>query len=273
MAGGGSGVRGIIPKTRRTLHARRHGPRFAGIRNWPGKSSLLPGRRSGQTGVEAQAPASAAVAWAPVMSRTLHIHPRNPEKRLIDQTVAVLRHGGVIVYPTDSCYAFGCRVGEKEAQERIRRIRRLEEDHNFTLVCRDLSQLANYARVDNPSFRLMKLLTPGPYTFLLKATHEVPRRLQNPKRKTIGLRVPDHRIVQALLEALGEPLMSTTAQLPGADMPMNDPEDVQARVGKLVDLIVDGGNTGLEPSSVIDISEGAPRVLRVGAGDVSALGA
>ncbi|MCG3200487.1 MAG: putative protein YciO [Gammaproteobacteria bacterium] len=206
------------------------------------------------------------------MSRTLHMHLRNPEKRLIEQTVAVLRDGGVIAYPTDSCYAFGCRVGEKEAQERIRRIRRLEEDHNFTLVCRDLSQLAAYARVDNPAFRLMKALTPGPYTFLLKATHEVPRRLQNPRRKTIGLRVPDHRIVQALLETLDEPLMSTTAQLPGADMPMNDPADIEARVGNLLDLIVDGGNTGLEPSSVIDISEGPPRVLRIGAGDVSTLG-
>jgi tRNA threonylcarbamoyl adenosine modification protein (Sua5/YciO/YrdC/YwlC family) len=209
---------------------------------------------------------------AATMSRTLHIHPKDPEKRLIEQAVAVLRGGGVIVYPTDSCYAFGCRVGEKEAQERIRRIRRLDEDHNFTLVCRDLSQLATYARVDNPAFRLMKSLTPGPYTFLLKATHEVPRRLQNPKRKTIGLRLPDHRIVQALLEALGEPLMSTTAQLPDSEMPMNDPEDVEARLSKLVDLIIDGGNTGLEPSSVVDISEGAPRVVRVGAGDVSALG-
>jgi tRNA threonylcarbamoyl adenosine modification protein (Sua5/YciO/YrdC/YwlC family) len=205
------------------------------------------------------------------MSRYLHIHPKDPERRLIEQTVAVLRAGGVIVYPTDSCYAFGCQLGDKEAQERIRRIRGLDERHNFTLVCRDLSQLAIYARVDNPAFRLMKSLTPGPYTFLLKATHEVPRRLQNPKRKTVGLRVPDHRIAQALLTALGEPLMSTTVQLPGADLPLNDPAIIRDRLDKLVDLIVDGGNCGLVPTSVIDLADGKPRVVRVGAGDIAAL--
>lgn len=205
------------------------------------------------------------------MSKLFRIHPKNPEKRLIEQTVAVLRAGGVIVYPTDSCYALGCQLGDKDAQERIRRIRRLEDTHNFTLVCRDLSQLATYARVDNPAFRLMKSLTPGPYTFLLKATHEVPRRLQNPKRKTIGLRVPDHRIAQALLAALGEPLMSVTMQLPGDALPLNDAESIESRLGKLVDLVIDGGSCGLKPTTVIDLADGVPRVLRIGAGDVSML--
>jgi tRNA threonylcarbamoyl adenosine modification protein (Sua5/YciO/YrdC/YwlC family) len=205
------------------------------------------------------------------MSRTIRIHPKDPERRYVQQAVEALRAGEVIVYPTDSCYAFGCQLGDKDAQERIRRIRRLDDHHNFTLVCRDLSQLASYAKVDNPAFRLMKSLTPGPYTFILKATHEVPRRLQNPRRKTIGLRVPDHRIAQALLEALGEPLMSTTAQLPDEDMPFNDPEVIEERLGRLVDLVIDGGNTGLEPSTVIDLADGTPQVVRVGAGDVSGI--
>jgi len=200
------------------------------------------------------------------------IHRANPERRLIDKTVSVLREGGVIVYPTDSCYAFGCQVGNKDAQERIRRIRQLEDNHNFTLVCCDLSQLATYARVNNSAFRLMKSLTPGPYTFLLKATHEVPRRLQNPKRKTIGLRVPNHPIVQALLTALGEPLMSTTVRLPEDELPLNDPELINERIGNQVDVIIDGGNCGLEPTTVIDLADGAPRVVRVGAGDISMLG-
>ena len=184
------------------------------------------------------------------------IHRANPERRLIDKTVSVLREGGVIVYPTDSCYAFGCQVGNKDAQERIRRIRQLEDNHNFTLVCCDLSQLATYARVNNSAFRLMKSLTPGPYTFLLKATHEVPRRLQNPKRKTIGLRVPNHPIVQALLTALGEPLMSTTVRLPEDELPLNDPELINERIGNQVDVIIDGGNCGLEPTTVIDLADG-----------------
>jgi tRNA threonylcarbamoyl adenosine modification protein (Sua5/YciO/YrdC/YwlC family) len=226
------------------------------------------GRRQGKLPPLIEAPTA---GQSDTMSRTLRIHPKDPEKRYVEQAVAALRAGEVIVYPTDSCYALGCQLGDKDAQERIRRIRRLGENHNFTLLCRDLSQLATYARVDNPAFRLMKALTPGPYTFLLKATHEVPRRLQNPKRKTIGLRVPDHRIVQAMLEALGEPMMSTTAQLPDDEMPFNDPEDIVERLGKLVDLIIDGGNTGLESSTVIDLAEGTPVVVRVGAGDVSAV--
>ncbi len=202
------------------------------------------------------------------MDRYLTIHPQDPQPRLIERVVSVLRAGGVIVYPTDSCYAFGCQLGDKHAQERIRRLRRLAGGHHFTLVCRDLSQLAAYARVDNPTYRLMKSLTPGPYTFLLKATHEVPRRLQNPRRKTIGLRVPDHPIAQALLAALGEPMMSTTVRLPGDSLPLNEPAIIEERLGNQVDLIVDGSNGGLEATTIIDLVEGTPRVVRPGAGDV-----
>lgn len=202
------------------------------------------------------------------MGRLLQPHPQNPERRLLEQVVGVLRAGGVIVYPTDSCYALGCQIGDKAAQDRIRRLRQLDDLHNFTLVCRDLSQIATYARVDNPAYRLMKSLTPGPYTFLLRATHEVPRRLQNPKRKTIGLRVPDHRVTQALLERLGAPIMSSTLMLPGDDLPLSDPEIIMARLGRQVDLVVGGGNCGLTPTTVIDLAEGEPRVLRIGSGSV-----
>ena len=205
------------------------------------------------------------------MGRLLKIHPVNPEPRLIHQVVDSLRDGGVIVYPTDSSYALGCQIGDKDAQERIRRIRQIDDRHNFTLVCRDLSQIATYAQVDNPAYRLMKSLTPGPYTFILRATHEVPRRLQNPKRKTIGLRVPDHRIVQALLDALGEPIMSSTLTLPDEALPLNDPEGIFEHLGKQVALVVDGGSCGLEPTSVIDLVEGPPTVVRAGSGDVSML--
>ena len=206
------------------------------------------------------------------MGRLLKIHPVNPEARLIHQAVASLRDGGVIIYPTDSSYALGCRIGDKDAQERIRRIRQVGDRHNFTLVCRDLSQIATYAKVDNPAYRLMKSLTPGPYTFILRATHEVPRRLQNPKRKTIGLRVPDHPIVQAMLEVLGEPIMSSTLILPDEDLPLNDPEAIFDHLGKQVELVLDGGSCGLEPTSVIDLVEGAPAVVRAGSGDLSMLG-
>ncbi|MGQ0658098.1 MAG: L-threonylcarbamoyladenylate synthase [Chromatiales bacterium] len=205
------------------------------------------------------------------MSICLTIHPQNPQPRLIDRAVEVLRAGGVLVYPTDSCYAFGCQVGDKNAQERIRRIRRLENSHHFTLICRDLSQLATYAQVDNPAYRQMRSLTPGPYTFLLRATHEVPRRLQNPRRKTIGLRVPDHPIVQALLAALGAPMMSTTVRLPGDELPLNEPAIIEERLGNQVDLIIDGGNGGLEPTSIIDLADKTPWIVRAGAGDVSML--
>ncbi len=198
----------------------------------------------------------------------LSIHLQNPQVRLIRQVVDVIRAGGVVVYPTDSCYALGCHIGDKDAMERIRRIRAVDDKHNFTLVCRDLSEIASYAKVDNAAYRMIKSLTPGPYTFILKATHEVPRRLQNPKRKTIGLRVPDHAIVQALIETLGEPLMSSTLMLPGNELPLNDPEEIAALLKHQVDMMIDGGNCGLEPTTVIDLVEGAPRIIRQGRGEV-----
>ena len=185
--------------------------------------------------------------------------------------MAMVRAGGVIVYPTDSCYALGCYIGDKAAMDRIRRIRKLDQHHNFTFVCRDLSELGAYAKVDNPSYRLIKALTPGPYTFILKATREVPRRLQNPRRKTIGLRVPANTVAQTLLESLGEPLMSSTLILPGEDMPMVDPEEMRERLAGQVDLIIDGGHCGHEPTTVVDLTEGESRVLRAGLGDTSVL--
>ncbi len=202
----------------------------------------------------------------------LVIHPENPQPRLISQAVAVLRHGGIVVYPTDSSYALGCHLGDKAALERIRRIRQLDAQHNFTLMCQDLSELATYARVGNQAFRLLKALTPGPYTFILTASREVPRRLQHPRRKTIGLRVPDHPIAQALLETLGEPMLSVTLILPGDDMPLTDPEEIRERIGKQVDVIIDGGDCGHEPTTVIDLSGESPQVVREGKGDISFLG-
>ncbi|HHH36113.1 MAG TPA: threonylcarbamoyl-AMP synthase [Gammaproteobacteria bacterium] len=202
----------------------------------------------------------------------LRIHPDNPQQRLISQAVAVLRHGGVAAYPTDSSYALGCQLGDKAAVERIRRIRHLDADHNFTLMCQDLSELATYARVGNQAFRLLKALTPGPYTFILPASREVPRRLQHPRRKTIGLRVPDHPIAQALLESLGEPMLSVTLVLPGEDLPLTDPEEIRERLGKQLDVIIDGGYCGHEPTTVIDLTGETPEVLRRGRGDVSFLG-
>ena len=199
------------------------------------------------------------------------IHPQNPQSRLISQVVTVIRHGGVIIYPTDSSYALGCLIGNKTAMDRIRRVRNLDEQHNFTLVCRDLSEIASYARLDNRAFRLIKSLTPGPYTFILDATREVPRRLQNPKRKTIGLRIPDHPIALALLESLGEPLMSVTLILPNDEMPLTDPEDMQGRLGSQVDVIIDGGYCGFEPTTIIDLAGDIPVVIRQGKGDTSFL--
>jgi tRNA threonylcarbamoyl adenosine modification protein (Sua5/YciO/YrdC/YwlC family) len=205
------------------------------------------------------------------MSQYFQIHPVNPQARLIRQAVEILRADGLIVYPTDSTYALGCHVGDKRGMERIRRIRAIDNKHNFTLVCRDLSEIAIYARVDNSAYRLLRSLTPGPYTFVLSATHEVPRRLQNPKRKTIGIRVPDHPIAQALLAELGQPLMSSTLILPGKEIPETEAAEIRERLEHDVDLVIDGGHCGFEPTTVIDMSSGAPQVLREGCGAVDNL--
>jgi tRNA threonylcarbamoyl adenosine modification protein (Sua5/YciO/YrdC/YwlC family) len=204
------------------------------------------------------------------MARVLQIHPTDPQARLLGQAAEILDAGGVIVYPTDSCYALGCHLGNKRALERIRRIRRRERDHEFTLVCRDLSEIATYARVDNWSYRLLKALTPGPFTFILRATHEVPKRLQDPKRRSIGIRVPDNRIVQQLLSVLGQPIMSSTLLLPDDELPLTDPSAIETRVGSLVDCIIDGGPGGIEPTTVLDLSRGEIEVVRRGKGDISA---
>lgn len=206
------------------------------------------------------------------MTQVLRVHPVNPQRRLLRRTAEILGAGGVIVYPTDSCYALGCRIGDREALERIRAIRRLEPGHNFTLVCRDLSELATYARVDNAAYRLLRALTPGPYTFILRATREVPRRLQHPRRRTIGIRVPDHRITRALLEEVGGPLLSVTCQLPGDGLPLTDPEEIRERLRGRVDLVVDGGACGVEPTTVVDLVGGVPVVVRRGLGDIGPLG-
>lgn len=206
------------------------------------------------------------------MSQFFQIHAETPQPRLIRQAVDRLRGGAVIVYPTDSGYALGCLSGDKDAIERIRRIRCLDERHNFTLVCRDLSEIATYAKVDNSTYRLLKQLTPGPYTFILNATREVPRRLQHPKRKTIGIRVPDNAIAQALLAELGEPLLSTTLILPGDDLPLTDPYEFRSRLEHQVDLIIDGGYGDLESTTVIDLVDGVPVVVRQGKGDASRIG-
>lgn len=203
------------------------------------------------------------------MSQFFQIHPENPQPHLVRQAAAVVNHGGVIIYPTDSGYALGCQMGNKAGVDRIRRIRQLDDKHYMTLVCRDLSELSTYAQVDNTVYRLLKAHTPGPYTFLLPATREVPRRLVHPRRRTLGLRVPDNKITLALLEMLDGPLMSSTLILPGADMPLIEPAAMQDLLGKQVDLIIDGGPCGLEPTSVIDLVDGVPRIVRKGKGDIS----
>ncbi|EAS46964.1 hypothetical protein GB2207_05027 [gamma proteobacterium HTCC2207] len=204
------------------------------------------------------------------MSDYLSIHPENPQQRLIAKAAAIVRKGGVIVYPTDSVYAIGCHIGDKQAMDRIRSIRQLDKNHNFTLMCRDLSELASYARVDNSAFRSLKAQTPGPFTFILPATSEVPRRLMHPKRKTIGLRVPDSPIAQALLDELGEPMMSVTLILPGDEYPLSDPYDIRAALEAHVDVLIDGGHCGLEPTTVVDMTGPVPEVTRQGMGDFSA---
>jgi len=201
------------------------------------------------------------------MAQYLEIHPKNPEPRLIRQAAQALLAGEVIVYPTDSTYALGCHIGDKSALERIRRIRQIDDRHNFTLVCPDLSAIASYAKVPNSAYRLLKTYTPGPYTFLLAATQEVPRRLMHPKRKTIGLRVPDNVVAQALLAELGEPIMSTSLILPGEPDALVDIHEIRERLEHHVDLIIDCGACGIEPTTVIDLVAGGAKVVRVGKGD------
>lgn len=205
------------------------------------------------------------------MADILEIHPRTPQPRLIRRVVEVLRSDGLIVYPTDSSYAFGWTIGNKAAQERVAWLRQIDQRYNFTLVCRDLSEIATYAKVENYAYRLLKSHTPGPYTFILPATREVPRRSMNPKRKSVGIRVPDDPIAQTLLDALGEPLMSSSLILPNDDMPMTEPSIIADRLDDLVDLVVDGGTRDDRPTTVVDLLGGAPEVLRFGKGVVDFL--
>lgn len=197
----------------------------------------------------------------------LQVHPKNPQPRLIRQAVDIIRDGGVVVYPTDSCYALGCHIGDKEAMERIARIRQVDKHHHFTLVCRDLSEIATYAKVNNQQYRWLKAHTPGAYTFLLLATRETPKRLQHAKRRTIGIRVPDHPVPLALLTELNEPLMSSTLLLPGDELPITDARDIEDRLKYVVDAVLDSGNCGLEPTTVVDLEGPAPQVVRRGRGD------
>lgn len=206
------------------------------------------------------------------MAQFFQIHPQNPQSRLIRSAVEIVRKGGVIVYPTDSCYALGCHIGDKKAMEQIRSIRQVDEQHHFTLVCRDLSEIAQYARVDNVQYRLLKANTPGSYTFLLPATREVPRRLQHPRKSTIGIRVPDHPVALALLEELGEPLLSSTLILPGDEQPLTDPFEIRLRLEHEVDLVLDGGHCGSEPTTVIDLSDDTPVLMRQGKGTLAPFG-
>jgi tRNA threonylcarbamoyl adenosine modification protein (Sua5/YciO/YrdC/YwlC family) len=205
----------------------------------------------------------------PFMAQFFQIHPDNPQPRLIRRAVEILLEGGVIVYPTDSSYALGCQIGEKSAMERIRRIRRLDDKHNFTLVCRDLSEIAAYAKIDDQAYRMLKSLTPGAYTFIHEATKQVPRRLLHPKRKAIGLRVPDNAICRELLAELDQPILSTTLILPDHDEPLTDPYDMREALDKHVDLIIDGGFCGLEPTTVVDMTADPPALVRRGKGDAS----
>ncbi len=213
--------------------------------------------------------AGALLPYNPRVARLIEIHPTDPQPRQVAAVVQIIRSGGLIAYPTDSSYAFGCQIGDKSAIDRIRRIRRTDVKHNFTLVCADLSEISLYARVDNWSYRLIKSLTPGPYTFILPATREVPKMLQNPKRRTIGLRVPDHPLAHALLESLGEPIMSSTLTLPGDTIPLTDPAEIEERIGHQIEAIVEAGAMGIEPTSVLDLSNGTVEILRAGRGDVS----
>ncbi len=206
------------------------------------------------------------------MTQYFEIHPVDPQPRLISQAVEIVRAGGLIAYPTDSCYALGCHIGDKEALERIRRIRQTDRHHHFTLVCEGLAQVARFARVGNAEFRLLKATTPGPYTFLLPATRETPRRVQHDRRRTIGVRVPDHAVALALLAKLGEPLMSSTLLLPGDDLPLTDGTAIRERLDRQVDAILDAGHCGIEPTTVVDLAVSPPVVVREGRGSLGPLG-
>jgi tRNA threonylcarbamoyl adenosine modification protein (Sua5/YciO/YrdC/YwlC family) len=203
------------------------------------------------------------------VAQLFRVHPQNPQPRLIRQAAQIVREGGVIAYPTDSCYALGCHIGDKSAMERIRAVRGVNEKHHLTLVCRDLAELGQYAKVDNTQFRLLKATTPGSYTFILQATREVPKRLMHPSRRTIGLRVPDHNVAQALLAELGEPLLSSTLQLPEDEAPLNDAEEIRSRLERAIDAVIDAGSCGVVPTTVIDLTGPSPLVTRVGKGAVT----
>lgn len=206
------------------------------------------------------------------MAQFFSIHTDTPHLRLIKQAVAIVRAGGIIVYPTDSSYALGCHLGDKDAMTRIRTIRQVDERHHFTLVCRDLAEIATYAKVDNSQYRLLKATTPGSYTFILQATREVPRRMQHPKRNTIGLRIPDHPVVLALLEELGEPLLSSTLILPGDEYPLNDAEEIRERLEHQVELVMDAGSCGIDMTTVIDLTTDVPELVRPGKGSLEPFG-
>jgi tRNA threonylcarbamoyl adenosine modification protein (Sua5/YciO/YrdC/YwlC family) len=205
------------------------------------------------------------------MSQYFQLHPQNPELRLIRRAAQIVRAGGLIAYPTDSCYALGCHIGDADALERVRRIRGADRNHHFTLVCRDLSEISRYARIETWQFRLLKSATPGPFTFLLPATRETPRRLQHPKRRTIGIRVPDHPVPRLLLTELGEPVMSSTLLLPGDELPLTDGAQIRARLEHELDAILDGGHCGIEPTTVVDLATSPPQIVRAGRGKLAAL--
>ena len=206
------------------------------------------------------------------MSQFFSVHPTHPQPRLVRQAAEIVRQGGLIAYPTDSCYALGCHIGDKDAMDRLRHVRGIDDKRHLTLMCRDLSEIAAYAMVDNAQYRLLKAATPGSYTFILRATREVPRRLMHPRRKTIGMRVPQHPVAHALLAELNEPMLSATLQLPGDDTPLSEGTDIRARLEKQLDLILDAGHCGIVPSTVIDLTGDSPVVLRVGSGPVEPLG-
>lgn len=201
------------------------------------------------------------------MAQRFDLHPQDPQARLVKQAVYRMKQGALAVYPTDSCYAFGCTLDNLHAAREIAKIRQTDKVHNFTLVCRDLSEIATYARVENSVYRLLKAHTPGPYTFILQATHDVPRKVQNPRRKTIGIRVPDHPVTKAILDELGEPIMSSTLLLPDTELPLNDPENICDRLDKSVDIIITSGGCGIEPTTVVDLTGQVPKLLREGKGD------